>query len=941
MKKYIKISLFILAGLFFGYWLCVIGLTIWDKSSKSAVWSLIPADAVAVWQLPNAAQNYKNLDSTAIWKNLKTSPTGKLLAEKANILAILAGEGIAIDTYLQDKSITISLHSTAKGNFDFIYFIPISVKDNTLFRSALENILARNQAKIEQRNYQGIEIQEVKFPTHTQLFSYAMYKGYFVGSFTSFLLEETIRNMNELGRNNFYTVNKTAFKIPKPNEKEMVCYFNSQKFPTFLQIFYKDSLKTQTYSIENLQKNGFYQIELDKRKVIFNGTQNIKPDSELALFTEMKGTACDMLPQFLPKKTAFLYRVYLDNPEEFFNRIALQNKIKENTEKNIAENPAESSIINSNYISFSEFVNYLEGEIAVASLEPVASAKMQKVLYLKVKQPLELSKKLENYAKELASQAKDTLFFENYNQQKIIKLNYAEFPKHLFGDTKHTSFAANFAGFPSTYFTFINNYLLLGNSPKAIASVLADVENEQVWAKIYQNSMLLRTLEKPSSVCYVANIFRAWNIATEQLNPTWQQFFEEHKRQFLRFEFAIFQTEIPEEEIANSQISLLHKDFEETGIAKNARVMYETSFYNTLLSKPFVVLNPIDKSKEVLVQDVAYHLHLLAVNGKKIWHFPVGSPITKQVYQVDIADNRQTNGQNNKQTNYLFAAQNKLFLVDRKGQSVANFPVELPNCGTIEFLSLIDYDNSKNYRFAAIDTDGNLFLVAKNGQILQGFEPKKLAGQAIAPLAHIRTAGKDALLAMSKEGIINLLKRNAESYANFPVGIGTLLTNYYFIQQNIDFPATTITFLSTQGEIITLNLLGKLVARSNLERPLSQSIFKLVADQIATTDYIFSRQDDKIIVFFDKKLKYLFQKEFGEKTEKIVQYFNFGANIEIIAVTNTHTQKLSLYYLNGDVLCENLESEQEISLFFNETKNEFLIYSIFGNRVFAKRVAKM
>jgi hypothetical protein len=177
-------------------------------------------------------------------------------------------------------------------------------------------------------------------------------------------------------------------------------------------------------------------------------------------------------------------------------------------------------------------------------------------------------------------------------------------------------------------------------------------------------------------------------------------------------------------------------------------------------------------------------------------------------------------------------------------------------------------------------------------------------------------------------------------YADFPLSVGSNVVANYFVQQNADFNLTTINILTIQGELIKLTLEGKVVGRENIERLNTYSIFKLLPDEIAANDYIFSRQDDKILAIYGKKITLLFQKEFEEKSEKLVQYFNFGVNTEIVAITDKESQKTYLYYLNGDAVCEALDSEQEITIFFNEIKNEFLIYTSFENKLAAKRIWK-
>jgi hypothetical protein len=920
--KYLKISFFVLIAIFFGYWLVQIALTIWEKSSKAAVWSLIPADAVAVWQIPNSIRTYQQLDSTAIWQSLKTAPTFNQLAERAKVAELMIGEGIDLDSYFRNKQLTISLHTTAKGNFDFMFFIPITIKDNTVFRHALQNVLTRNQVKTEKRNYQGIEIQEVKFENHKTVFSYSIYKGYFVGSFTALLVEETIRNINELGRNNFYSVNKPSFSLEKPNENEIYVYFNPKQMPNFLKIFYADLPQNQAtlQNIQNLQsvfEGGYYQTNIDTKKITFTGLQacNKKADkltNNMADLSGLKPTPCDRLVQFLPQKTASLYRLSIDDKDAFFQRIATQYPA------------SKDSLIQSKYIDFQDFVSFIEDEIAIATLEHTANSEAQKIVYIKVKNPLQLSIQLQKYANEIAKNNKDTLLYENFGGQKLVKLALTEFPEKLFGK--------NFKGFGYTHFTFLNNYLLLGNSPKALATVLEDVENDQVWAKTFQASPLLDQLAKPSSFCYVENVLRSWSKNMQELNPTWQLFFEQNQRQFLRFEFIVLQGEI-EDEILKTSITLLHKAYNSAEISKNIKNLYETSFYNTVQSKPFVLKNLVNKSKEVLIQDAAHHLHLIAVNGKKLWHFSVGSPIVPQVYQTDLLNNRQTQ--------YLFAATNKIYLLDRQGVMVQGFPIELADCGKIKFLSLLDYDNTKNYRIAAADENGNVFLLSKYGKILQGWQPKKMSGNLALPLAHIRAGSADALVSVTQQGVISLFKRNGDSYPDFPISVAQSIDNTYFLSPNSDFNKTVMVFLTTQGEIIKLSLAGKVVGREELERPFTQSVFKLLVDATQATDYLLCRQDEYVITFFNKKLTQIFSLTFANKTEKIVQYFNFGVHADVIAITDTEEKKTYLHYLNGDKVCEPIPSEKEVTIFFNEIKTDYLIYSTVENKVKAQRVAKL
>ena len=112
-----------------------------------------------------------------------------------------------------------------------------------------------------------------------------------------------------------------------------------------------------------------------------------------------------------------------------------------------------------------------------------------------------------------------------------------------------------------------------------------------------------------------------------------------------------------------------------------------------------MVRNHADRTFETLVQDSAYNISLVSPQGKALWKLQTEGLITGEVMQIDYY--------NNGKLQYLFTTPGLLHVVDRLGNHIKPFPVRIPE-QDIEFVSLVDYDHSKKYRFFVAGVGKNM-----------------------------------------------------------------------------------------------------------------------------------------------------------------------------------------------------------------------------------------
>jgi hypothetical protein len=154
----------------------------------------------------------------------------------------------------------------------------------------------------------------------------------------------------------------------------------------------------------------------------------------------------------------------------------------------------------------------------------------------------------------------------------------------------------------------------------------------------------------------------------------------------------------------------------------------------------FPVVNHNNKETEYLVQYANHDIALLAQNGTEQWRQKVVGAIVDTVYQLDFYKNGKLQ--------MLFATAGKLYLIDRKGNTVLPFPLSLP--ATAAKLAVFDYDKNKEYRLFVVQ--GNkVYAYDKKGRAVDGW--KIFAPQAAITRApeFFRVGGRDYIVVCDEQ----------------------------------------------------------------------------------------------------------------------------------------------------------------------------------------------
>lgn len=312
-------------------------------------------------------------------------------------------------------------------------------------------------------------------------------------------------------------------------------------------------------------------------------------------------------------------------------------------------------------------------------------------------------------------------------------------------------------------------------------------------------------------------------------------------------------------------------------------VRWKTKLQSSASLKPVIVKNHNNNADEIFVQDESDYIYLINKKGRILWQKKLDGPIMSQVYQVDKYKNNKLQ--------YLFNTQGKVYLVDRNGNDVERFPINLPVKASAG-LSMFDYEQNKNYRIFIPLQDKRIQLYDIDANLVAGWEFDKTDDVVTSPIQHFRFDRKDYLV-FADTIRHYILNRRGESRINPTKHIGKSPGNrIYFDKRKARWVSST-----TDGEIQYIDLSGGV--QTNKLADVSRSHYFLFADitRDGHGDYIFV--DDKELIVLDQSGKKLFDYTFRHPITQPPAFYVFSRHKAGIGIVDQKAGKVYMFNRDG------------------------------------------
>ncbi|NEV93957.1 hypothetical protein G3567_07335 [Psychroflexus sp. YR1-1] len=324
-------------------------------------------------------------------------------------------------------------------------------------------------------------------------------------------------------------------------------------------------------------------------------------------------------------------------------------------------------------------------------------------------------------------------------------------PENVFAD-----FSPLLSNHKFSVFTVYDSHFLFAKNQEALESILININNRSV---LSESSSFQDAVDKMSASAHMVWGGQLEAIVDQLENSAAEDFAANFKNFSAEGYSSVIMQATQEDNFAfvNGILSKTRSEAKSEEAIQVKRIKLDHS----IATEPSLFTNWRTRQKDIAVQDETNTLHLIAQDGKTIWTKPLDSRIVGEILTLDIYRNTRLQ--------MAFTTQNKLYVIDKNGNSVAPFPLEFKDFIS-EGLAIFDYDQNGKYRFVVVQGD-EVLMFNKEGKLVKGFDFKSGSKIQRTP-QHIRIGRKDYILVENEQGL-NILNRTGGVRVNPKQSIST------------------------------------------------------------------------------------------------------------------------------------------------------------------------
>jgi hypothetical protein len=780
----------------------------------------------------------------------------------------------SLSDQIRDERYLLSIHDVGNPKPDIMLYWQQTEKQKKL--------LATLKPSLKERMFEGHKIYEGILSNKKEV-ALTLFNDQLVLSSTPILIEDVIRISRSDVMRGFTSTQKELFSLDDKDQSNGGTYYNFSNATRLLGTDYAPSI------LNLFARSAFTMAVKEKNDVLLTGLvldSTTAGESFLSMLKHQRPTAT-ALPGYISNRAGALVYFGISDWTSW-------NEDRHHYVENIHSAIKDSLIAPARLNGFSHevFFNALGNEIGLCQRGLLSG----KVCIANVKDADHAGKELIKLVGERPA--------ETYSSYSIRSFREPGALRSLFYPIVESKM---------NYFTQLGNYFIFSETIDDVKIFLDDIDNENTWGKSSPWNGLLSSLQD-SNAGVILNL--KYFGATER--NRWQQLLDAdigQSAEKISVQLGRVERKFILEGIIEFDSGLEKADA--TGFKRNIEVTLATQVHKG----PVVVKNHNTGADEVIIQESNGNVQLFSSDLQKIFLTPVDGLIKTDIFQIDFLKN--------KKLQYLFATNNTLCLLDRLGRWVKGFPVKAGQKKPIEFLSIIDFDNAKKYKFMTSDASHGE-RCNENG-VWKNVSWNCVTDEElwVAPRA-IKADGNNRLVSITKQGKLCVTDQSGEIIPGFPFDLPERPSGDWILDKTNG--KDLITLVSPSGAMMQIDFEGKMVNRIDLVRGSKDSRFFLIPSGLLN-HYIIGRFDENTVTVLNATGEAVFDMPNPGSKEERLDFFESETGKKIFAVTDPE-QEFSYFYDEGGKLLfpEPLESQKKPAVIWG-SGNEVYIYTTNKNRL--------
>ncbi len=739
-------------------------------------------------------------------------------------------------------------------DFDHCIIIPVEGLNKGDFRNWFDEYCKATELYAK---FENVEI--IKGDFSDDLFGtvyFSTHKGLLLASFSPNIVEDAIRTLN--GDESLYT-NKNFRNVEKTSGS-----FADWNF--FLNYQDVGSLKLLGLDIAELAQSDVLWTDwtaLDATVhpdlILLNGFSNSSETSFLSLFDKQKSQDVDVI-EIIPEDARLFfhfgvsnYQQYCKTKREYFKKIGKADAYKNKVEKYKQVYGFDLE---------NEFEQWVSNEFGLIYLNhPELEAEDSKVAFFRLKDIRRTQSVLDDLAdiqykevEDLTTLIVDGDFFDGFE----INL---------------------FKGIEQPFYLILDKYLLLSSNSDLLVKMRKDYLSANTLKKSESYASFASNLSDQSNVYVYVHLINGQEVYQDLLDDESLAFINENPTFTKKFEQLGIQFKDGKKNLFYQHMAMNFNPQQRS----QGKTLWELALDTHMVMKPAIVYNHYTNAREILVQDAANKIYLIDNKGNVIWKRQMKERIRGEVFQIDVYKNNKLQ--------MLFSGESSIYLLDRKGRDVENFPVQLPALATSN-LKVIDYEKNREYRILIGIRGGEVLNFDRFGKKIKGWSYK--SGDEISyPINYFLLNNKDYIVMVGEEGRPYVLNRRGEERLNISETLPTFNQKDYVLELSNDINQCKFVTTDESGNFVKLRFNGE---KEIVNLDMISDNHKFLYDDVNNdqkSDYILL-DSNKLMVYTHAKEK-LFEVELEGNDPQFLNMYRFQSGYGKIGFTDQESGQVYLY----------------------------------------------
>lgn len=724
-----------------------------DAPANRGLYEAVPSNAVLVVESSKPVESLGKMHSTGIYQDLDSLPAFRDFRQKLARLQEEYRNDSLMYLFRKRPMLMVSSLSGA-DKYDLMWITSSSRQiEKDLVPGFGKNF------KVDSRTYNQAEI--FHFSGKEMEIYATSYQGLFIFSHSKNQVEAGVRQLNSgislMSDAGFHKLYETA------NRKDVANIFvNLGELPGFIHNLMPSG---DAEFVQRLGQWAELDMQLETNEMILSGLINL-PEEEafyLECFKDLNAGNIEA-QNVVPSATGLWLALSFTNAEKYYRHYTAFLEKAGRLRKH------EQLLEKLPYAATEHLLKWVDNEMGLI-ITAGKNRSNNHVAYLKCRSEKTATGALEDIS--------DSLYIEGYRGMVFKRLLGENALPRLYGPL--------FSKFHKPYYTISGNYVLFSESLPVLKGVVNDILDNKTMAKEGAYDQLTGHLPDRAHIRLVAANPAFLPVMQNLLDPADAGELEKHAGTLRNLSRAALQIDV-EDEAAFTHFYLEHAIQQEEKVQR----IWSTQLQSEAANEPQFLKNHVNKKYDIAIQDKDHRLYLLDYNGKILWTKMLDGAIMGKIHQVDAYKNQKLQ--------MVFNTATSLYLVDRLGRDVEDFPVSLPQAATAP-VGVFNYDNSRNYRLV-VPAGNDLLNYDATGKLVKGWNFKKAESALVTQPQHFSVKGKDVIVVETEEGKLLQLNRRGEIRFDIIDGLPPLHIPFYLKEADK---------LST-SEMLTIDNNGKLYA---------------------------------------------------------------------------------------------------------------------------------